>query len=67
VEERKMKLAKRIFLVAAVAVTVLTIQTTTFAIGGSRAIASSHRLDGTEPMPPYPHMDGTEPMPPYPR
>jgi len=54
-----MKQAKKILLIAAAAVAVLTIQTATFAMSASRAVSPV-------PVSTSPHMDGTEPMPPFP-
>ena len=58
-----MKQAKRVILIAAAAIAVLT-------------VSATPHMDGTQAMPPYPgfkgtvsatpHMDGTQPMPPYP-
>ena len=56
---KKMNQAKRILLIAATAVAVLTIQTTTFAMSASRAVSPA-------PVSTSPHMDGTHPMPPFP-
>jgi hypothetical protein len=54
-----MNQAKRILLIAATAVAVLTIQTTTFAMSASRAVSPA-------PVSTSPHMDATHPMPPFP-
>ena len=62
-----MKLVKKIVLTAMVAAGLLAIQSSAFASGGPRTVASAHRFDGTQPVPPYPlQMDGTQPVPPYP-
>ena len=56
-----MKQAKRVILIAAAAIAVLTVPATSFAKGPSVA---AQRFNGTVSA--TPHMDGTQPMPPYP-
>jgi hypothetical protein len=60
-EERKMKQAKRVVLIAAAAIAALTVPATSFAKGPSLA---AQGFNGTVSA--IPHMDGTQPMPPYP-
>jgi hypothetical protein len=60
-----MKKTAELILIAIAALAVPALQTTTFAMEVPQT-ASPHIIDGTQPMPPYPHMDGTQPMPPYP-
>jgi hypothetical protein len=56
-----MKQAKRIILIAAAAISVLTVPATSFAKGPSVPAQGSNGTVSTAP-----HMDGTQPMPPYP-
>ena len=58
-----MKQAKRTILIAAAAIAVLAMQTTTFA---KTSVVAAQGLNGIQPASTCPHMDGTEPMPPYP-
>jgi hypothetical protein len=58
-----MKKAKRIILIAAAAIAVLTVQGTAFA---KASVVTAQGFNGTQPASTCPHMDGTEPMPPYP-
>jgi hypothetical protein len=60
-EENEMKQAKRVILIAAAAIAVLTVPATSFAKSPSLA---AHSFNGTVST--TPHMDGTQPMPPYP-
>ncbi len=56
-----MKQAKRVILIAAAAIAVLTVPATSFAKDPSVAAQGFNRTVSA-----IPHMDGTEPMPPYP-
>jgi hypothetical protein len=56
-----MKQAKRVILIAAAAIAVLTAPATSFAKGSSVARQGFNGTVSTTP-----HMDGTQPMPPYP-
>lgn len=58
-----MKQAKRIILIAAAAIAVLTVQASTFA---KTSVAIAQGFNGNQLGPTCSHMDGTEPMPPYP-
>ena len=61
-----MKKAAQLILIAIAVLAVPVLQTTAFAAEAPQGVASLHIIDGTQPMPPYPHRDGTQPMPPYP-
>ena len=61
-----MKQAKRVTLIAAAAVALLTVPATSFAKGSSVAaqgfkgtVSTTPHMDGTQPMPPYPGFNGT--------
>jgi hypothetical protein len=72
-----MKKAAKLVLTATVVLVVTTIQSPMFATDGARAVATSYRVDTTQPMPPGSHpnrngpvppwsrLDGTQPMPPW--
>jgi hypothetical protein len=52
---KKMKQAKRLILIAATVVAVLSVQSATFAKDASTSVSSTQtfNIDGTHPMPPY--------------
>lgn len=56
-----MKQAKRVILIAAAAIAVLTVPAASFAKGPFVAAQGFRGTGSTTP-----HMDGTQPMPPYP-
>jgi hypothetical protein len=61
-----MKRAAQLVVIAAAVLAVPVFQFTCFAMASPHAAAVLQSVDGTQPMPPYPHLDGTQPMPPYP-
>jgi hypothetical protein len=60
-----MKQAKRLILIAATAIAVLSVQSATIAKNASTSVSSTQIFNGTRPGSTAPHSDGTHPMPPY--